>query len=417
MLIENTELVLPSGTTVASADAHFKEQYRNRTGREPPGEHASNVCPLNKAYGIWLLGLKLMGFMESRETRPEVPFEERHWDEIKDAVDWDKMTKNWIPVNMAKYPLFGVEVMSQTQIVAWESWKEWAQNLELKTDVIKIIDLSLVNLARTLATMGRDIRMTQIQPFIKTLIEFFPEFLPVRYGRQGGQTFLTNCDRPILLLASYSKVINKGKFEMVSLAKYWSRMKSRSDTIKNLMALMRIVSLVPIEVSDLLKTHAKGAMDEIFKLISTTYVHDGIFDNMAPITHVYKDASVIDYHNFTENIQKRTGDVVENEVTDEQLEMLEEISESEKNTIIYNEIADYRMACHQISLDNIEKGPSACWPMIKEKLTTVVQAEARDDQEFADLFDNGAETTAESGINVDWNSTLDKVSTNTRNIP
>ena len=404
MRIENNELMLPSGTTVASADAHFKDQYKNRTGKDPPTDTSSNIDPRNKAYGMWLLGLKLMGFIESREKRPEIPFEERQWEELKWATDWDTMTKNWIPMNMNKFPLFGVEVMSQTQIVAFEAWKEWAQNLQIKTDVIKIFDLSLTNLARTLAIMGKNIRMTQILPFIKTIIEFFPEFLPVRYGRRGGHTFLVDCNRPILLLAAYSKVINKGEFEMVGLAKYWSRMKSRRDNIQNLMALMRIISLVPIEVSDLLKGNAKLVMDEIYKLVSTTYVHDGISDNMAPVTHLYRDASVVGYHLFTATRQKVSGDIMEVDISEEQMDALAAISESDTNTIIYNEIADYRMACHQTSLDNINQGPSVCTPMIREKLTTVVQAEARqEDLHNAQEFEE--ETSAESGFNTDWNST------------
>ena len=222
----------------------------------------------------WLVWWNPTGYVENRVDDEKVPFEDRKWNEIEDLgclfYEQYESARELTMADWFSQPQTSPKLLSLSQCMAWKAWYHWCQMLNISESRLRLknIETALNTMIVMFNDLKKEIRLHMLVPAVKMIIDNFQEEMPLEIVN-GVEILKGQCARPVYLILSYSECIRYGEFRVVSGLKKWCRMRTRNTVRNNLVELARLVSIIPIEISDALKVNAHGLICEIKRLVWT----------------------------------------------------------------------------------------------------------------------------------------------------
>ena len=302
-------MILPLGRSLEEVEREYLGRFETEAGASRNTGPRTRSRSTQFSFGDWLFAQNEdMGALELREDGDEEPFETKRWfinDAIYETEDEDDFSPEMKPV----FPAFGQEILLDEQLSILKAWECWAENLGVKKEALRLIDIAVTCITVVLARMGRDLRVDQLVPHVKTIVDCFTDKLPIIINPRGYRSVQCRTNSPVLVKMMYSEPLREG-IHMVKEAKEWLRMRTRRTMLENLNDLGKILSRVPVEVSDILKKNVAECLDEVKKLIYVRYACENIFsiEEFPRVAHVFRDMGSDTYMNFIITKQRPGGD-------------------------------------------------------------------------------------------------------------
>ena len=314
---------MPLGRTLRELEQEYYQAYQEEPNSTREIGPRTRSQANRESFGNWLFADPEPGVLESMRTGPEVPFETRKWTVIDDLFGSEEVDQ-FPPDNFRTSWPYSQGILFTGQTAVLKAWGCWAGNLGVSKGALRIIDIALACMTLIMSRMDRELRMDQLAPHVKIIVDSFTDKLPIINRPGGYRSVECKTSEPALVKLLYSQVLREGLY-MVEEAKDWLRMRSRRTVGENLNLLATIVSRAPIEVSDILRKNAAECLDEIKKLVYVRYVMPNAYERMSfPVqAHVYRDSCKVKYLKFMKTVQGPRGDV-EQLSTPDQRDNLEE---------------------------------------------------------------------------------------------
>ena len=303
------EYMLPMGDSVRENQNRLLREYNQLRGERRQGR-TRNATRVFETFATWVFSLKYGGFVEDRRDTAEEPFRTRKWKEVTKDSFPPNQELMVAPIKPSAYPPFGIEIMSDTGLTLLKASEEWIKVLNLPHNCMIMIDTAVEGMTLILGKMKRELQTSQLVPFVQTIVENFVDVLPTTMVN-GEKVLNVNTTHPWLLVECYSQVIKSLDLRVVKLGKAWLRMRTRRTMFENLQSLAQLVSLLPIEVCDLLRFNVAEMLYQIKELTHLSYVNfeSANLDEMEKdnIKHNYPDDQTIEaYLNFINQTQAKT---------------------------------------------------------------------------------------------------------------
>ena len=308
--------VLPDCSNMVELEGKLQEKYGRYLQEQPTRTTRARRGGTPFSFLQWLVWWNPAGHVENRVDDEKIPFEARKWNEIEDLgslhYEQYESARELVLSDWFIRPQTSPKILTLSQCMAWKAWDHWCRMLDINEPRrrLKTIETALNTMIQMFNDLGKEIKLEMLVPPIRVIIENFPEEMPLEIVN-GMEVLKGQCARPVYLILSYSECIRYGEFRVVAGLKKWCRMRTRKLVRDNLIELARLVSLIPIEISDFFKVNAWGLINEIKRLVWTQFCTDGHFDTLLlselRFMSLWKRYTIEDYIAFNFRYEKKDG--------------------------------------------------------------------------------------------------------------